>query len=447
MKMTSRQALAATSALIVPTSHLPRALLHAGATVRNDIPSTPEAMFAALNTALNELRSQVGPEQLRAAVDPLITEREDRINASITNLEEALQAIQNTRDVQPGVIGDIRGNAEYSRVFADRFMRRGDELRETHADLVTSVNNALQIGVDADGGYLTPVEWDRSITEALQITTPLRQYADVMTISSGQGFSRLFAVGQPGSGWVGETAARPQTSTPTFVPLSFAFGEIYANPAITQRALDDPAINLEGWLNSQVRDEFSRQENVAFLSGDGTNKPRGLLNYVTGGTFAATHPLGAIEAVTSTAASGRGGLSPNGDAFLDTEYELEEERAGDAAWYMNRKTVNYLRKFKDTQGNYIWQPGMQAGEPATLNGSPIRTLPGMPAPVNGAFTAGQVIAMYGNMRATYLIIDRVGIRVLRDPYTNKPYVMFYTTKRVGGGVQNPEYMKALTAAA
>jgi HK97 family phage major capsid protein len=432
-------ALAATGAAIVLTDAagrvLPRALTHGhrSAPIIKADASDPKALFEELRRSVEALRSDIPDEQsIRNILDPLIAEKETKINETITNLETALDTINARLEAQVNapVIGDIKGNPEYVTNFKSH-MRKGD-------DVDAQVKAAMSIGTAADGGYLAPVEWDRSITEALIQESPIRANSETINIS-GQGFSRLYATGAPGSGWVGETAARPQTSTPQFTPLEFRTGELYANPAITQTALDDAAIDLEAWLRNSVRNEFSRQENIAFLSGDGVNKPYGILTYVEGGANAARHPLGPIEAVV-TEGNLAAGVAP--DDFFNVIYDLPAERSNNAKWYMNRTLEAAIRKFKDLNGNYIWQPRLTDQSPSMVGGYPVVNVPGLP--VTGA---SAVVALFGDMRATYLVIDRVGIRVLRDPYTNKPFVMFYTTKRVGGGVQNPEYMRALTLAA
>lgn len=409
---------------------IPRALRGFG--IKADIQS-PEQMFAALNGAVSALRSEIESRPKNAVSDVVLNEKLGTINGTITNLEAALQAIQSRVDANnviaaPGIIGDIQGNPEYIGNFKTH-MRVGDRA-------TVEVQNAMSIGSAPDGGYLAPIEWDRSITDQLVLSSPIRANSEVINIS-GQGFSRLYAVGQPGSGWVGETAARPETSTPQFVPLSFVTGEIYANPAITQQALDDPAVSLESWLANGVQEEFSRQENIAFLSGNGVNKPRGILTYVTGGSNAATHPFGAILAEVAGAAA-----VLVADDFIDLIMGHPSERiTGNAKFYMNRLTQAAIRKLKNTDGDYIWQMGLVAGQPSSLLSHPIVDVTGMPL-----IATGNNVALFGDMKMTYLVVDRVGIRVLRDPYTNKPYVMFYTTKRVGGGVQNPEYMRALKMA-
>ncbi|WP_306286467.1 phage major capsid protein [Sphingomonas sp. Ant20] len=230
----------------------------------------------------------------------------------------------------------------------------------------------MQKGTDTDGGYLAPIEWDRTIGEKLKKISPMRAESRVITISVA-GFKKYFSDRNVGSGWVGETASRPATTTPQIGVLDFVPGELYANPAISQQLLDDAAIDLEEWLGQEVDTEFSRQEGIGFLSGDGANKPYGILTYVTGAANAARHPYGAIKAVNSGDA---GKLT--GDGFVDLMYDLPSEFAGNAKLYINRQSLGAARKLKDGQGNFLWQPSYALGQPQTLNGAPIVEMPDMP---------------------------------------------------------------------
>lgn len=398
----------------------PRALI---GRVRADA-TDPKALMAQLNQAFEEFKATNDAAVAAKADDTVVQDKLGKINDTLSTLEAALNAA-NERIAQQslGAPGDMQPtNPEYVEAFKAH-MRRGD------------VSAAMTVGTATEGGYLAPVEWDRTVTNKLKQISPIRANAQVITIS-GNGFSRVYNDGVIGSGWVGETAARPATTTPGLTSLAFNTGEIYANPAITQQALDDVAINLEQWLADEVDGEFAIQENIAFLSGNGTNKPTGILNYVTGGANAATHPFGAI-----TGATVAGAAAVTTDEIVDLVYSLPSERNMNAKFFLNRTSLGKIRKLKDGQGNYIWQPTYVAGEPSTLQGYPVVEVPGMPN-----MTTGLVSILFGDMEATYLVIDRVGIRVLRDPFTNKPYVHFYTTKRVGGGVQNPEYMRFIKQA-
>lgn len=360
--------------------------------------------------------------------DVLTTDKLETINKQIEELTTAVddqaKIVAAAKLGDGAVIGDIQGDPEYSKGFK-AFMRRGEKG-------IVEFEAAMSKGVDSEGGLLAPIEWDRTIGEKLKRISPMRANSRVITISVA-GFKKYFGDRNVGSGWVGETASRPATTTPTIGVVDFTPGEIYANPAITQQLLDDAAVDLEQWLGDEVDTEFARQEGIAFISGDGVNKPYGILQYVTGGAAAARHPYGAIQVVNSGAAA-----TLTGDGIIDFMYDLPSEFEPNAKLYINRSSLRVARKLKDGQGNYLWQPAYTAGEPQTVNGAPIVQMPDMPV-----VAAGNIAALYGDMEATYLVIDRVGIRVLRDPYTNKPFVHFYTTKRVGGGVHNPEPMRAL----
>ena len=393
-------------------------------------PKTP-ANFGELAVAWEAFKTShtAQLEEIKSGkTDVLTTDKLDTINAALTELQTAVDdqaKIQAAAKLgNGGVIGDIQADPEYNAAFKAH-MRKGDK---APADVVA----AMSKGTDADGGYLAPIEWDRTIGEKLKRISPMRQESRVITISVA-GFKKYFGDRNVGSGWVGETASRPATTTPQIGTLDFTPGELYANPAITQQLLDDAAVDLEQWLGSEVDTEFNRQEGIAFLSGDGVNKPYGVLNYVTGGTSAARHPYGAIKAMGSQAAA-----AFTGDGLLDVMYDLPSEFAANAKWHMNRLSIGTARKLKDGQGNYLWQPSYASGQPQTLAGAPVVEYPDMPL-----VAAGAIAALFGDMEATYLVVDRIGIRILRDPYTNKPFVHFYTTKRVGGGVHNPEPMRAV----
>lgn len=348
----------------------------------------------------------------------------DKINGALDTLQKEVEdAHTKIAASQMGAPGAGVRDREYTDSF-NAHMRKGE------------VQAAMNKGEAEEGGYLTPVEWDRTITDRLREESPMRELAQVQPTSKA-GWSKLFNMGGTGSGWVGETDERPETDTPTLKALGFGHGEIYANPAATQQMLDDAEINIEAWLASEVQAEFAEQEGEAFISGDGVKKPAGILTYVTGGTNAAKHPFGAIQAINSGAAT-----DISSDAVLDLIYGLPKKYRQNARFLTNNLTIAKLRKLKDGQGNYLWQPSAQAGQPATLHGYGLAEDENMPD-----VAANAIPVLFGDYKRGYLIIDRMGVRVLRDPYTKKPYVLFYTTKRVGGGVQNPECLRALKVAA
>lgn len=400
---------------------MPRAVM---AAPRADV-GDPKTMVAALQKAFDDFKA-ANDEKLKGKADVVLDEKVQRIDAAVDGFQKAIDELNAKIAAQAAggsVIGDLPADPEYVKSFKAH-MRKG------------AVEASMSKGADTDGGYLAPVEWDRTITGKLKLISPIRAHARVQTITV-TGFKKLFTDRAVGSGWVGEEAERPETGTPKLAQLDFTPGEIYANPAITQGLLDDAALDLEQWLADEVDTEFARQEGIAFVSGNGTNKPFGILGYVTGGAAAARHPWGAIAVKNSGAAA-----AVTTDGLITLIYDLPSAYQGNAKFFANRLSVSAVRKLKDGQNNYIWQPSFQAGEPSTLLGQPLIDVPDMPN-----IAADAVPFLYGDMQATYLVVDRVGIRVLRDPYTNKPFVHFYTTKRVGGGVYNPEPMRALKIAA
>ena len=429
MKHLSRAALLAAGATVAP---MPRALV--ASSIRADA-TDPKVLIEQINTAVKEMRevNDKRLEKIEAKVDPLDLELFNKISGAVDKLHDSLneQAVQIAALKLNGGTGggDLPASKpEYIKAFKSH-MRRGD-----HAG--AEVQAAMSEGSTGDGGYMAPVEWDRTIINKLKLISPIRDNARVIEISTA-GFTKLFNDRNIGSGWVGETATRPATTTPGIGSLAFTPGELYANPAISQTLLDDAAVDLEAWLANEVQFEFSRQEGIAFLSGDGANKPFGILTYVTGGANAAKHPWGAIQTTNSGAAA-----ALTGDGILSLMYSLPSAFVAGAKLYLNRLSMGAIRKLKDGQGNYLWQPTFVAGQPQVVAGSPVVELPDMPA-----VAAGNVAALYGDMSASYLVVDSIGIRVLRDPFTDKPFVHFYTTKRVGGGLIDPEPMKALVISA
>lgn len=423
--MTKNLMLAAIAAMLAPqTGFVPRGIV----SVRAEV-SMPEvkALIENLQRAFAEFKTANDKEiaELKnghATSDTLA--KVDKVSSDLTNLQAAVDEVNvKMAAAQMGAHGKQLRDPEYSDAFR-MHVKRGD------------IQASLNKGAADEGGYLTPIEWDRTITDKLVLVSPMRQICRVQAVSKA-GFSKLFNMRGTASGWVGETDNRPQTNTAAFASLAFGQGEIYANPAATQGILDDAEIDLQSWLAGEVQTEFAKQEGLAFVSGDGTKKPTGILTYVTGGANAAVHPFGAIEVVNSGAAA-----DITSDGIIDLIYDLPSTFTGNARFIMNRNTQRSVRKLKDGMGNYLWQPSFVAGQPSTLAGYPLTEIPDMPD-----VAANATPILFGDFAQTYLILDRMGVRVLRDPYTAKPYVLFYTTKRVGGGLLNPEPMRAMKIAA
>lgn len=311
----------------------------------------------------------------------------------------------------------------YRKSFVE-FMRKGDLMS-------MDAQKALSVGSDPDGGYTVEPDTSGRIVDKIFETSPMRQVASVQTIGTDS-LEGLYDLDEANAGWVGETEGRPETGTPQLAKWRIPVHELYANPSATQKVLDDSMINLEAWLSGKVSEKFARIENAAFVNGDGVGKPRGFLTYPDGTTIP-----GAIEQFATGVSGGFDTTGDGGDVLIRTIYEgLKQGYRSGARWFMPREVVSAVRQIKDSDGQYLWQPGIAAGNPATLMGFPILEFEDMPS-----LGAGSLSMAFGNMAEAYQIVDRQGIRVLRDPYTNKPYVQFYTVKRTGGDVLNFEALK------
>jgi HK97 family phage major capsid protein len=373
--------------------------------------------------------------------DVVQTEKVDRINNEITKLQKAL-------DETNALIGALKvGGAgdddersaekrEHAKAF-NQFFRRGAEngLRDLE------VKASLRTDSDPDGGYVVPDQMETQIDRVLTTVSAMRSIARVMSISAGT-YKKLVSIGGATGGWVGERQARPETNTPQLTELAFPAMELYANPAATQTLLDDASVDIGAWLADEVSLTFAEMEGAAFISGSGVNQPRGLLSYDT--VANSSYAWGKLGYLATGVAADIFDSTHNGvDAMIDLVYGIKQGYRQNARFLMNRKLQASMRKLKSaTEELYLWQPPVQAGQPATLLGYPIVDDDNMSDVGANAFPVA-----FGDFQRGYLIVDRMGVRVLRDPFTNKPYVHFYTTKRVGGGVQNFEAIKLLKCAA
>ncbi|MFN3650083.1 MAG: phage major capsid protein [Armatimonadota bacterium] len=371
--------------------------------------------------------------ETRGKADPLLEEKLDRINADLDRLQEMLQKGQ--RLPLPGSDGrEQKGltaeQLEHKTGYL-KFLRKGNEdgLRDLEA-------KAMSVGSDPDGGYLVPADMTGRIVTKVYETSPMRQYAQVDTTSSDT-YGGPTDLDEAGAGWVGETEDRDETDTPEIGEWSFPIHEIYAEPRQTQKFLDDAASNVEEWLARKLADKFARTENAAFINGNGVKKPRGLFSYETLATGDGVRAWKKMEHVLTGAAGDFAAADP-GDVLFDVVGALKAAYRQGAVWVCNRSVVTKVRKFKDQNDQYLWQPSLQVGQPQTLLGFPIAEMEDVPALANGSLSMG-----FGNIKIAYQIADRIGIRTLRDPFTKKGWVKFYTTKRVGADVVNFEAFKFL----
>jgi len=370
----------------------------------------------------------------KRSTDVVADEKVERINRALDEQKRVLDEL--TLAAQRPALGLERAaqpqTRERKQAF-DRYVRRGDA-----GGLDALEVKALSAGSNPDGGYTVPLEIETTIDRVLAKASPIRSIATVRQIGANV-YRKPITTAGAATGWVGETDAISQTNTPTLAAIDFPAMELYAMPAATQTLLDDSQVDIEQWLASEVQIVFAEQEGAAFVNGDGTNKPLGFLASTT--VADASWVWGKLGYIASGAAGAFASSNP-ADALLDLAYAPKQGYRANGRWVMNRKTESTVRKFKDSTGNYIWQPAMSADQPATLFGYPVTEVEDMPDIAANAYSIA-----FGDFARGYLVVDRVGIRVLRDPYSVKPYVLFYTTKRVGGGVQNFEAIKLMKFAA
>jgi HK97 family phage major capsid protein len=368
--------------------------------------------------------------------DVLLEEKMTRINEGLTSHQRQLDAI-NLKQARPPLAADGKAplthdQLEHKDAFHE-YVRRGESV-----NLRALEQKAMSVGSNPDGGYTVPVEIETAIGKRLAVISPIRSIAGAREIS-GSVYKKPFMTTGPAVGWVGETDARTQTASPTLDSLSFPAMELYAMPAATATLLEDSAVNIDEWLAGEVEQVFAQQEGAAFVNGDGTNKPKGFLQYTTVAESSwAWTKLGYVA--TGTA----GAFDPDEpiDAIIDLVYALKAGYRQNGTFVMNRRTQAAVRKLKDADGQYLWSPPTRENGRATLLNFSVVEAEEMPDIAANAFAIA-----FGDFRRGYLVVDRQGVRVLRDPFTAKPYVLFYTTKRVGGGVQDFDAIKLLKFAA
>jgi HK97 family phage major capsid protein len=330
---------------------------------------------------------------------------------------------------RPVLSGSKAGGNAALAAFVDGYVRRGAEV-----ELKAFAGN-----VPGDGGYAVPREIDAAIDTTLKAISPIRTIANVVKVGTA-GYRKLVTQNGVASGWASETGARPTTGTPLFNEVVPSFGDLYANPSATQAMLDDAQFDVEGWLSGEIATEFAKAEGSAFVSGDGVNKPRGFLTGTPVATGDASRAFGTLQYVPSGAATDFISTNPQ-DRLLDLVHALRAPYRQGAVWVMNSATLAKIRKFKDSTGAFIWQPSLVVGQPNTLLGYPVVESEDMPDVAANALSIA-----FGNFTAGYLIAERAETAILRDPYTSKPYVNFYATKRIGGCVSNSEAIKLMKIA-
>jgi HK97 family phage major capsid protein len=371
----------------------------------------------------------------RRRADPLLEEKVARIDATLDAQTRRLDEIA-LKGARPPLSREREqaplAAREHKAAF-ESYIRAGESagLRELEA-------KAMSVGSNPDGGYLVPEEIEREIGRRLTHVSPIRSIAGVREMSASV-YKKPFMTTGPATGWVGETAARPTTNTAVLDELSFPAAEIYAMPAATPALLEDAAVNLDEWIAAEVEQAFAEQEGAAFVNGDGTNKPKGFLQYTK--VAEASWTWSNIGFVKTGVNGGFPAATPI-DPLVDLVYALKAGYRQNGAFVMNRRTQSAIRKLKDEDGQYLWAPAAVTGGRASLMTFPVVEAEDMPDIATDSHSVA-----FGDFRRGYLVVDRQGVRVLRDPYSAKPYVLFYTTKRVGGGVQDFDAIKLLKFAA
>ena len=372
----------------------------------NEIPE--EALGASFDIVARQDAAEQALGALRGDVDEVKT-----------RLEKVSRAA-----ARPALAGSDMASPEL-KGFVDGYLRSG------RTGELKSVTGAIA----ADGGFAVPREIDAMIAAQLKTVSPIRAIAQVVQTGTA-GYRKLITNSTAASGWVSETGTRPETVTSKFNEIVPPSGELYANPSASQAMLDDAAFNLEEWLAGEIANEFARAEGAAFVNGTGTNQPKGFLTQPTALTTDATRAFGTLQHVVSGAAAG---FDPAPELkLIDLVHSLRSGHRQGAVFVMNSKTLAAVRKLKAADGTFLWQPGIYENAPARLLGYPVVEAEDMPD-----VAANTLPIAFGNFKNGYLIAERKTTTILRDPYTNKPYVNFYATKRIGGQVLDSDAIKLL----
>ncbi len=384
--------------------------------MQSAIETKADAFDASFDIALRQDETAAAIEALRGDLAE-VKGRIDKVNRAAL------------RPMIGGMIGAmIGGDAEASpemKGFVDGYLRMGREV-----ELKT-----LSIGSAADGGFAVPRPIDAEIARRLVKMSPVRSVANVVQTSTS-GFRRLISISGTASGWASETGARIETNSPKLAEIVPPLGELYANPSATQQMLDDAAFDVGTWLANEIATEFARAEGAAFISGTGTNQPRGFLTGTPTAQNDAARAFGTLQFIASGNATAFD-TAPE-SKLIDLVFAMRAGLRQGAVWMMNSATLAAVRKFKSADGSFLWQAGIIDGQPSRLLGYPVVEAEDMPDIGAGAFPIA-----FGNFKAGYLIAERTATRILRDPYTSKPYVQFYATRRVGGQVLDSDAIKLL----
>ena len=375
----------------------------------------------------HELPQIQADQALDASFD--IVARQDAADQALGALRSDVEEVKGrldraARQTRPALDGSATVSPEL-KGFVDGYLRLG---RTAELKSVTGA-------VPGDGGFAVPREIDAMIAAQMKTISPIRSVAQVVQTGTA-GYRKLVTNSTANSGWVSEGAARPETLTSKFMEIVPPMGELYANPSASQAMLDDAGFDLEAWLADEIATEFARAEGAAFINGSGTNQPKGFLQQPTALTTDAVRAFGTLQHTVTANATGFD-TTPE-LKLIDLVHSLRAAHRQGAVFVMNTKTLATVRKFKAADGSFLWQPGIFENAPARLLGYPVIEAEDMPD-----VAANALPIAFGNFRNGYIIAERKATSILRDPYTNKPYVNFYATKRIGGQVLDSDAIKLL----
>ncbi|MEM9221499.1 MAG: phage major capsid protein [Pseudomonadota bacterium] len=363
----------------------------------------------------------------KSSADVVTTDKLSRIEAALDANKRRMDELV-LKSVRPSLHGaPAIAACEHKSAF-DAYVRGGSE-----SALRAIEKKALTAG-DSDAGFTVPIEVEAEVLRRLGAISPIRGIASIRQISSGVYKKPVTSEGAKAH-WVSETASRNETDGPTLSELKFETMELYAMPTATSTLLDDTAVDIDQWLADEIETSFAEEETAAFVAGSGNGQPKGFTSYTTALEGSRDwDQLGVVESGVNGAFPATGAS----DTLIELVYALKAGYRQNATFVMNRATQAAVRKMKDAEGQYIWAPPAVPGTSASLLNFPVVEAEDMPDIANNALAIA-----FGDFRRGYLIVDRQGIRILRDPYSSKPYVLFYTTKRVGGGVQDFDAIKFL----
>ena len=371
-------------------------------------------------------------EDLKSALTDFVSEFKSfstGIDAKLQKQEERMNKLDRKSAglARPMLSTSAETEAPHQKAFA-AYLRSGDDdaLRGLALE-----GKAMSSSVSAEGGYLIDPQTADTIKSVLRSNASVRAIANVVTVDAAS-FDVLIDHTEMGAGWASETGAAAETDTPQIDRITIPLHELSAMPKATQRLLDDSAFDIEGWLAGRIAAKFARSEAASFVSGDGVDKPKGFLSYPK--VDNAVWAWGNIGYVVT----GASGSIVDGDPVIELVYALGAEYRAGASFVMNSKTAGTIRKLKDADGRFLWSDGLAAGEPARLMGYPVLIAEDMPD-----IGADTTPIAFGDFEAGYTIADRSDLRILRDPFSAKPHVLFYATKRVGGAVSDFGAIKLL----